>query len=424
MTADAERYRFSRLANGVRVVSLDRPEVATASVGLWIDVGARYEPVELNGVAHLLEHMAFKGTARRSAQAIAEEIENVGGQLNAYTSREHTAFYARVLAEDVPLAVDLLADIVRHARIDEEELARERTVVLQEIGQVLDTPDDWVFDLWQETAYPDQPLGRSILGPAATVERLGRADVLGYLTTHYAPERLVVAAAGRVEHDRLTALAEQHLGDLPPKPAPAMPPAAYRGGHRLERDESEQLHLVLGVEGVRYDDPDFYAAQVLATALGGGMSSRLFQEVREKRGLAYNVFAFSASYVDTGLFGMYAAAAPADAAELLEVVDATSRTLVAAPDEAEIARARAQLKASLLMGLESSTAVCEDLARQHLIFGDYLAPAAIARRIDAVDAAAVARVGERLLGRPTASLCALGPVTPAFERAAGYALAA
>jgi predicted Zn-dependent peptidase len=424
MTATADRYRFSRLANGVRVVSIDMPQVATASVGIWVDVGARYEPVELNGVAHLLEHMAFKGTARRSAQAIAEEIEDVGGQLNAYTSREHTAFYARVLADDLPLAVDLLADIVRHARIEPEELARERTVVLQEIGQVLDTPDDWVFDLWQDTAYPNQPLGRSILGPAATVERLGRDEVMGYLTTHYAPERLVVAAAGRVDHARLTALAEAHLGDLRPRPAPAMPRAHYGGGHKLEADDGEQLHLVLGVEGVRYDDPDFYPAQVLATALGGGMSSRLFQEVRERRGLAYNVFAFAASYVDTGLFGMYAAAAPEDAAELVRVLDATSRTLVEAPAEAEIARARAQLKASLLMGLESSTAVCEDLARQHLIFGDYMAPEAIAAKIEAVDAAAVARVGRRLLARPRPSLCALGPLTPALEHAAGAALAA
>ena len=424
MTAIADRYRCTRLENGVRVVSLDMPEVATCSVGIWVDVGARYEPVELNGVAHLVEHMAFKGTARRSAQAIAEEIEDVGGQLNAYTSREHTAFYARVLAEDLPLAVDLLADIVRHARIDADELDRERAVVLQEIGQVLDTPDDWVFDLWQDTAYPNQPLGRSILGPATTVERLARDDVLRYLATHYAPDRLVVAAAGRVDHERVTELAGEHLGDLAHRAAPPMPAAVYRGGHRLEAEEGEQLHLVLGVEGVAYEDPDFYAAQVLATALGGGMSSRLFQEVRERRGLAYNVFAFSASYVDTGLLGMYAAAAPVDAASLLDVLDATSRALADAPREAEVARARAQLKASLLMGLESSTAVCEDLARQQLIFDDYLAPATIAARIDAVDAAAVARVGRRLLARPVPSLCALGPLTPALERAAGDALAA
>ena len=247
---------------------------------------------------------------------------------------------------------------------------------------------------------------------------------MDHLRTHYAPERLVVAAAGRVDHDRLTDLARGHLGDLPRRAAPPMAPGTYRGGHKLEADDCEQLHLVLGVEGVAYDDPDFYAAQVLATALGGGMSSRLFQEVREKRGLAYSVFAFAASYVDTGLFGMYAAAAPADAAELLKVLEGTSRALVATPAATEIARARAQLKASLLMGLESSSAVCEDLARQHLIFGDYLAPEAIAGRIDAVDAAAVARVGERLLAHPTASLCALGPVTPELERAAGYALAA
>jgi predicted Zn-dependent peptidase len=419
-----DAYRFSRLDNGVRVVSIAMPHLVTASVGIWVDVGARYEPVEINGVAHLIEHMAFKGTARRDAQAIAEEIEAVGGHLNAYTSREHTAYYARVLASDVPLAIDMLTDIVRHSRMDEAELARERTVVLQEISQVVDTPDDWIFDLWQQQAYPDQPLGRSILGPAGTVERLGRSDLLGYLDTHYAPGRLVLAAAGKVDHDRLVDLAAGALGDLAARPAPAMPAARYRGGRHVEPEDHEQTHMVLGLEGVPYEDPDFYASQVLATALGGGMSSRLFQEIREKRGLAYSVFAFSSSYVDTGLFGMYAASSPADAAEVLQLLYSGLHEITAAPQEREIARARAQLKASLLMSLESCAAVCEDLARQQLIFGDYLDPASVAARIDAVDAACVERLGARLLAQPEATVAALGPVGPGLERAAGTVLAA
>ncbi len=419
----AAGYRLSRLDNGVRVVTLAMPHLATASVGIWVDVGARYEAPEVNGIAHLMEHMAFKGTARRSAQAIAEEIEAVGGQLNAYTSREQTAYYARVLAADVPLAVDLLADIVRHPRIDESELERERTVVLQEIGQVLDTPDDWIFDLWQERAYPDQPLGRSILGPAETVERLGRSHLVGYMERHYAPERAVLAAAGRVDHDALVDVASAHLGDWRVPSTPAMAPAAYGGGVHLAEDDNEQLHLILGLEGVAYDDPDFYASQVFTTALGGGMSSRLFQEIRERRGLAYSVFAFGASYADTGLVGMYAATSPDAGAEVVRLLEAGLTELVSDPQASEIARARAQLKANLLMSLESCGAACEDLARQELIFGDYLDPLSVAARIDAVDARHIARFGERLLRERRPTVTALGPKAPGLDRAAERALA-
>ena len=407
---------LTRLDNGVRVASQSMPHLATATVGIWVDVGARYETEDVNGVAHLLEHMAFKGTERRSAQRIGEEIEAVGGQLNAYTAREQTAYYARILAADVPLAVDLLADIVRHSTCDEAELERERTVVLQEIGQVQDTPDDLVFDLFQEQAFPSQPLGRSILGPVPTVERLSRIDLLGYLRTHYAPERLIVAGAGKVEHDRLVELAQRHLGDLAAQPPVAMDRAIYRGGARFDRDDLEQVHVVLGLPGVAFDDPDFYAAQVLAAALGGGMSSRLFQEIREKRGLAYNVFAFATSYVDCGLLGMYAATSAADAPEVVGLIEAETRALVAAPGAAELGRARAQLKASLLMSLENCASLAEEIARQHLIFGNYLGPESIAERIDAVDAAALRRVGARMLRGPW-TFTALGPIQTGLEAA-------
>ena len=316
----SETTRITTLDSGLRVATETMASVQTASVGVWIDVGARYETPEVNGVAHMLEHMAFKGTERRSARAIAEAIENVGGHLNAYTSREHTAYYARVMADDLPLAAELLADILQHSIFDESELARERTVILQEIGQVQDTPDDLVFDLFQETAYPGQSLGRSILGPAEIVAALPRTALIDYMAHHYGPEHLVLAAAGKVEHERLVELAERLFRDLP-APAPHRPDdARYEGGERREERELEQAHLLLGLPAFSYMDDDFYALQVLSTMLGGGMSSRLFQEVRENRGLAYSVFSFASCYDDTGVLGIYAGTGEKETAELVPVV--------------------------------------------------------------------------------------------------------
>ena len=281
----------SRLANGLRVVSDPVDHVETASIGLWVDVGARYESEDTNGMSHLLEHMAFKGTERRSARDIAEEIEAVGGHLNAYTSRETTAYYAKVMKEDVPLALDLLADILQHSTFDAEELERERAVVIQEIAQVNDTPDDLVFDRFQETAYPDQPLGRSILGPPERVGSYSRDALAAYMAAQYRAGRMVLAGSGRIDHDGLVAAAEEAFTALPEGLTATPAAAVYGGGDcRLARD-LEQAHLVVGFDGLAYDDDDFYALQVLSTLLGGGMSSRLFQEIRGAAG--------------TGLFGLH-----------------------------------------------------------------------------------------------------------------------
>ena len=270
----------SRLANGLRVVSDPVDHVETASIGLWVDVGARCESEETNGMSHLLEHMAFKGTERRSARDIAEEIEAVGGHLNAYTSRETTAYYAKVMKEDVPLALDLLADILQHSTFDPEELERERAVVIQEIAQVNDTPDDLVFDRFQETAYPDQPLGRSILGPPERVGSYSRDALAAYMAAQYRAARMVLAGSGRIDHDGLVAAAEEAFTALPEGPTAAPAAAVYGGGDcRVPRD-LEQAHVVVGFDGLAYDDDDLYALQVLSTLLGGGMSSRLFQEIR------------------------------------------------------------------------------------------------------------------------------------------------
>jgi predicted Zn-dependent peptidase len=405
-----DNTRITTLDNGLRVATETMANVQTASVGVWVDVGARYEAPEVNGVAHMLEHMAFKGTALRSARAIAEAIENVGGHLNAYTSREHTAYYARVLADDLPLAVDLLADILQHSTFDESELARERGVVLQEIGQVQDTPDDLVFDLFQETAFPGQAIGRPILGPAELIAALPRTALLDYMAGYYGPARMVLAAAGKVEHERLLELGERLFRELPtPTIAPASP-ARYEGGEQREARDLEQAHLLLGLPAFSYLDDDFYALQVMSTMLGGGMSSRLFQEVRENRGLCYSIFSFAAGYADAGLFGIYAGTGEQEVAELVPVVCEEFLKLIEEPGEEELMRARAQLKASLMMALESCLAQSEEVARQLLVFGRRIPPDEIIAKVNAVDQAAIRRVGRRLLAAGGPTLAAIGPL--------------
>jgi len=399
------------LANGLRVASADMPGLETASVGVWVNAGARNETLELNGVSHLLEHMAFKGTRRRNALAIAEEIESIGGHLNAYTSREQTAYIARVLKGDVPLAVDLLADILQHTTMPEDELVREREVVIQEIAQVHDTPDDMVFDQFQETAFPDQPIGRSILGTVEKVGGFSRQALMGYMGSQYSAENMVAVAAGRIDHDEFISLVEDAFDSLPPATPGAVEPAVYRGGDQRSERDLEQVHLVVGFSGVRFGDPAFFAEQVLATVLGGGMSSRLFQEVREKRGLAYSVFAFASSYADSGLFGIYAGTGESHIGELMPVICDEVTKVASSVNDDELDRARAQIKASLLMSLESPSSRCEQIARHMMIYGRPLPPEEIIERIDAVDGDAVTAVARRLIddGRPT--ITALGPIS-------------
>jgi predicted Zn-dependent peptidase len=400
---------ITRLGNGMTVATDRMRGVDTAALGVWVGAGTRHEPQAINGVAHFLEHMAFKGTERRSARDIAVEIEAVGGHLNAYTSRENTAYYARVLAEDVPLALDIIADILLRSTLADEELLRERTVVLQEIGQAEDTPDDIVFDYFQQTAYPDQAIGRPVLGTAETVTAMHRDAIRGYLRHHYTGERMVLAAAGRVDHGELVAAAERLFPALPranPEPVEA---ARYVGGERREARELEQMHLVMGFDGIGYRDDDYYAATVYSTLLGGGMSSRLFQEVREKRGLVYSIYTFASPYIDGGLFGIYAGTGPEQIRELMPVMCEEIRRAPATLDKAEIDRARAQLKAGILMARESSSSRCEQLAQQLLIYGRPIPMTEIVAKIEAVDSDAIARVARRIAGTPL-TLTALGPL--------------
>lgn len=401
--------QVTRLKNGMRVLTDRMDSVETVSLGIWVDVGTRHEPEAVNGIAHVLEHMAFKGTARRSALAIAAEVEDVGGQLNAYTAREHTAYFAKVLKQDVALAVDIIADILQHSTFDAAELERERAVILQEIGQAQDTPDDIIHDFFQERAFPDQPIGRPVLGRAEIIRRLDRATVADYLRRNYGAAGMVLVAAGNCDHANLVALAERAFAELPAKGAALSEPARYVGGEYRETRELEQAHVLLGFDGLSAADPDTYAASVVSTALGGGMSSRLFQEVREKRGLVYTIYSFSQSFSDGGVFGIYAGTGEVEAAELMPVLCEEIRKLDGGflPDELE--RARAQLKAGLLMSLESTGARAEQHASHMLIFGKPLDMDDLIARIDAVDAAAVARVVKRIRAKPP-TLAALGPI--------------
>jgi predicted Zn-dependent peptidase len=401
--------RQTTLENGLRIVSHTMDAVESVSVGVFVDAGTRNEPAEINGVAHLLEHMAFKGTKRRSALDIVAEIEEVGGHLNAYTSREHTAYYAKVLKEDTPLAVDILADILQHSTFEPEELARERSVVLQEIGQAHDTPDDVVFDYFQTTAFPDQPMGRPVLGDAALVRAMSREAIMGYMDKAYGTGSMVLSAAGMIEHEQLVALARHLFRDLADRKPLGVEAATYNGGVHLENRDLEQVHLTVGFPGIGMHDPDIYASTVLSALFGGGMSSRLFQEIRERRGLVYSIHSYCSAYSDCGLFGIYAGTGEEEIAELMPVLADEVRRLAASLEESEVRRARNQLKAATLMSLESTGSRAEQLGEQMLVFGRPLPIEEIVARIDAVDVDVVRRVANRIFtGRP--ALAAIGPL--------------
>ena len=404
---------LTTLPNGFRIVTEHMPGLQSASIGVWILAGARHEAAHQNGIAHFLEHMAFKGTKTRSALDIAEAIEDVGGYINAYTSREVTAYYARVLADDVPLALDVMADILRNPVFDEAEIEIERGVILQEIGQALDTPDDIIFDWLQEQAYPDHPLGRTILGPEERVRAFTRADLRDFVRQHYAPGQMILSAAGAVDHASLVAEAERLFGDMVPAPYRAPDSARFAGGESRTIKDLEQAHFALAFEGPDYTDDRIYAAQIYASALGGSMSSRLFQEVREKRGLCYTIYAQAGAYSDTGMMTIYAGTSGDQMEGLARItVDEMKR---AADDmtQAEIDRARTQMKAGLLMGLESPSNRAERLARMLQIWGRVPDLEEVVARIDAVTLPDVRALARETVSRAPAAMALYGPVEAA-----------
>ncbi|WP_323991211.1 MULTISPECIES: pitrilysin family protein [Nguyenibacter] len=405
-----EQINVTRLPSGLTVVTEHMERVETVSFGAYVAAGTCHEHAAENGVSHFLEHMAFKGTDSRSAAGIAEEIENVGGHINAYTAREHTAYYVKLLKEDLKLGVDIIGDILTHSTFAPDEVERERGVILQEIGQANDTPDDIIFDHFQETAFPGQPMGRPTLGTEPLIREMSRETLMRYMRTHYTTANTVIAAAGNLAHDDVVALVQRHFADLPAQAGSASFESRYLGGEFRKEKDLDQAHVVLGFPSVGYGDPDYYPVLLLSTLLGGGMSSRLFQEIREKRGLVYSVYSFNAPFRDGGLFGIYAGTGGDQIEELVPVTLEELRKVQTRIGQDELNRARAQLKSSLLMSLESTGSRCEQLARQLQIFGRLIPTAETVARIDAVGIGDVQRVAARLFrGRPT--LASLGPVS-------------
>ena len=399
----------SRLPNGLRVVSHEMPHLGTVALGVWVASGARHEDDTEHGISHLLEHMAFKGTSRRSARDIAEEIEHVGGDLNAATSLDTTCYYARVLKDDIAVALDILADIIQNPLYSSDDLEREREVILQEIASTKDSPDDTVYDLFQDAAFPGQALGRPILGTPDSVTGFTADHLRAFLSSRYRAGSMVLSAAGNVSHEALVKRAEALFGGLPSGSTPSAVAARYVGGQRVTCRAFEQAHVVMGYRGLAYHDPAFYAAQVYSGLLGGGMSSRLFQEVREKRGLCYSIYSSAWGLADTGLLSVHASTGPDSLRELVDVVrQELARSVSEKPDEREIHRAKAQLKTGLLMSLESSASRAEQMARQLLAFGRLLTPDELIERVDAVTPGSVRETAERLITGSTLTMALVG----------------
>jgi predicted Zn-dependent peptidase len=399
----------TRLASGLSVVTDRMPHLESASLGVWIGAGSRNEAPDEHGISHLLEHMAFKGTRRRTARQIAEEIERVGGDLNAATSVESTAYFARVLKADVPLALDVLADILSEPAFDPAELKREQNVIVQEIGATEDAPDDLVFDRLQEIAFPNQAVGRSILGTPETVRSFDPARLRGHLARNYRAPDMLVAAAGAIEHARIVEEVERRFKSFGGPAAPAPEAARFAGGSRVETRDLEQVHIALALQGIPVGDAQLYSLQVFVNVLGGGMSSRLFQEVREQRGLCYAIHAFHLPFSDTGLFALYAGTDETDAPELMRVVIDVIGKATETLDQAEVDRAKAQMKAGLLMALESSEARTGQLARQMLAYGRPIPLDEIVAKVDAVTVASARAAGAALIARGRPAIAALGP---------------
>ena len=395
--------RLTTLDNGMRVASHAMPDLQTAAVGLFAEVGSRDEPAALNGIAHLYEHMVFKGAGGRSARDISEAIEEVGGDLNAATDRDSTSFTASVMAEHVPLAVELIADMILRPHFADLDLEREKDVVYQELAEARDTPSDMVFDELWAVAFEGQPLGRSILGEEPTIGAVTVADLCHWRDTHYRGDDVALVAAGRVDHDQLVELAQRHLAALPPGPKAAHEIARFVGGKRIGRHPTEQAQLTLGFPAPSDTALDYYAARLFSDIVGSGASSRLFQQLREDRGLAYSVSAHVHPYADLGLFYLYAATSRAQAAAAIELAEEVVRETASSATQRELDRVRTQARAGLLMSLETPWGQAHYVARQLAVHGRLVDPAEVVERLLAVTLDEVREAGARMLSGPCAT---------------------
>lgn len=398
------------LKNKIRVITDSDANAESVSLGVWVNVGARFETEKINGISHMLEHMAFKGTISRSAFQISKEIEDVGGFINAYTGKNMTAYYVRVLKEHQEKGLDIIADILQNSIMDKEELQKEKGVIIQEINMQNDTPDDLVFDYFNEVAYPNQPLGRAILGTVETVKSISSEDLLNYMHTEYTTPRIIISASGAVNHQEFVSQCEEKFTSFKKTKRPDAPKALYKGGEKRVLKPNEQVNLVLGFEGVSYSDEEYYAYKILSGVLGGGMSSRLFQEIREERGLVYSIYAFSSSETDTGIFGVYAGTGEKEVKELIPVLCDELTKLPHTLTDEEIERAKARLKAGLLMRHENISAHAEMNAIDTILYGRVISKEEVIRKIEDVSKENLEKISKELIKKPL-TLSALGPIS-------------
>jgi len=412
------RGQVTTLGNGLRVATRAMPHASSLSVGIWVNAGARDERDDETGIAHMLEHMAFKGTSTRSARDIATEVENVGGYMNAHTSREETAYYLRLLPEYLDMGIDILADILTDPTMPPEEIERERGVIIQEIGQSQDTPDDIVFDMFADASYGDHTLGRPILGSVESVSGFSRDNLKGFMSRHYGAGQMLVVASGAVDHDDFVRRVETRLGSLAEAETATRHAPEWKSGRHIEIRDLEQSHLVIGLPAFAARDDRRFATMVLSTLFGGGMSSRLFQEVREKRGLCYSIFSFASMYSDSGHFGIYAGTSADQANEMLTVSAQQLAEVAGGVGQDEVDRARAQLRASLVMARESVSGCGDALARQIMLFGKPTDDAEILDQIEAVTADRVSSVAADMIAGGDPVIASIGPEAGIMENQA------
>lgn len=414
--------RQTILNNGLRIVTSERPQSETVSLGIWVNTGSAYEKENINGISHFVEHMVFKGTKDRNSLQISEDIENAGGQNNAYTSREFTAFYAKMLKNDIELAIDVIAGFVMSPTFPEDEMLKEKEVVVQEIKQGIDTPDDVIFDYFQEYAFPNQPLGRTILGPAEKVRSFTPEKLRDYMRHNYAAENTVVVAVGNLNHEAFVNMVKSRMAKYQPQTSFNIEPQIYKGGFYAEKRPIEQAHVLLGFKGLEYKNPMYYPVSIFSTLFGGGMASRLFQEVREKRGLVYSVYCFTNSHTKNGLFGIYAGTSGDELDNLIPVVvDEIKKVVQEKVSPKELERAKVQLKASMLMALESSSSSAELIARQMLLYNRVIPTDEIISRIEDVTLDDIQSAAQILFtSKPTYTLLGDLENYPDYEKVENY----
>ncbi|HZK55781.1 MAG TPA: pitrilysin family protein [Desulfosporosinus sp.] len=404
-------YQKTILPNGVRIITEEIEHVRSVAIGLWVGAGSRDEREGYEGISHFMEHMFFKGTEHRTARALAESLEAVGGQLNAFTTKEYTCYYVKVLDEDLDLAIDVLSDMFFHSLFDEKEIEKEKNVVIEEIKMYEDSPDELIHDVFSEQVWKEHSLGKPILGTEASINSLSREKIMNFLSEHYAPDNVVIAVAGKIKHEDIVAKLSAQFGTF------------KRGGRRVleeppigqtvehyQKKETEQMHIILGVPGLGQDDEDIYAMHIFNNILGGGLASRLFQEIREQRGLAYSVYSYHSTYVDSGLFAIYAGTSPKNTQEVIECILQELKEMSEKGITAdELARTKAQIKGGLYLGLESVSSRMSRLGKTELTYNRVLSPEEVIGKLEKVTLEDVLRVIQRLWQKDKISIMTLGP---------------